>query len=150
NTQIVLCAGLNDGGVLDRSIGELAALHPHVRSVSVVPVGLTRYSRVKNIRRPTSEEAAAALRQCERWQAQLRDRLGVGFVYASDELYVLAGRQDMPRADAYDGFPVLTNGVGLLRSMLDEWQTLLARRRSRPPAPRRVVWLTGRLAAPAL
>src|SRR6185437_1266194 len=95
-------------------------------------------------------EAADALRQCERWQATLRQQLNVGFVYASDELYVLAGREDLPHADAYDGFPVLTNGVGLLRSMLDEWQGLLARRRSRPPTPRSVVWLTGRLAAPAL
>jgi putative radical SAM enzyme (TIGR03279 family) len=150
NAQIVLCAGLNDGAVLDRSIGELAALYPHVRSLSVVPVGLTRYSRVKNIRRPTPEQAVDALRQCERWQATLRERLDIGFVYASDELYVLAGRRDLPQAAAYDGFPVLTNGVGLLRSMLDEWQGLLARRRSRPPSERGVVWLTGRFAAPAL
>ncbi len=150
NTQIVLCAGLNDSAVLDRSIDDLAALYPHVRSVSVVPVGLTRYSRVKNIRRPSPEEAAEALRQCEHWQSALRERLGIGFVYASDELYVLAGRQDMPPADSYDGFPVLTNGVGLLRSMLDEWRRLLVRRRAGPPAERQVVWLAGRLAAPAL
>src|SRR5262249_55878114 len=74
----------------------------------------------------------------------------VGFVYASDELYVLAGRPDVPSAAAYDGYPVLTNGVGLLRNMLDEWQALLARRRVGPPARRNVVWLAGRLAAPAL
>jgi putative radical SAM enzyme (TIGR03279 family) len=150
HTQIVLCAELNDGDVLDRSIGELAALYPHVRSVSVVPVGLTRYSRVKNVRRPTPEEAAEALGQCERWQATLRERLGIGFVYASDELHMLAGRRDMPPAQAYDGFPVLTNGVGLLRSMLDDWQRLLERRRAGPPTERSVAWLTGRLAAPAL
>jgi putative radical SAM enzyme (TIGR03279 family) len=150
NTQIVLCAGLNDGAVLDQSIANLSALYPSVRSVSVVPVGLTRYSRVKNIRRPTPEQAALALEQCERWQATLRHKLGVGFVYASDELYVLAGRADLPPAESYDGYPVLSNGVGLLRSMLDEWQALLERRRAMPPAKRDVVWLTGRLAAPAL
>ena len=157
NTQIVLCAGLNDGAVLERSIGELAALHPSVRSVSVVPVGLTRYSRLtraQSIRRPTTEEAAAAVDQCERWQACLRDRLHVGFVYASDELYVLGGRQDVPPAASYDGFPVLSNGVGLLRNMLDEWRLLLAGHRlAKPlakPPPRAVAWLTGRLAAPAL
>jgi putative radical SAM enzyme (TIGR03279 family) len=152
NAQIVLCAGLNDGAVLERSIAELAALYPGVRSVSVVPVGLTRYSRVKNIRRPSLRQAAQALEQCERWQATLRERLHVGFVYASDELYVLAGRQDMPPAEDYDGFPVLTNGVGLLRSMLDAWRTLLERRgrRGNPPPARGVVWLAGRLAAPAL
>jgi putative radical SAM enzyme (TIGR03279 family) len=151
NTQIVLCSGLNDGEVLDRSIGELAALHPCVRSVSVVPVGLTRYSRVRNIRRPTLSEAAVALEQCERWQARLRGRLGVGFVYGSDELYVLAGRHELPAASSYDGYPALMNGVGLLRSMLDEWRLLLARRRPARRVPaRNVVWLTGRLAAPAL
>jgi len=121
-----------------------------VRSLSVVPVGLTRYSRVKNIRRPTPREAAVAVEQCERWQTTLRQRLGVGFVYASDELYVLAGREEVPCAPSYDGFPVLTNGVGLLRSMLDDWRGLLGRRRAKAPPERSVVWLTGPLAAPAL
>ncbi len=149
NAQIVLCAGINDGAVLDQTIADLAALYPAVQSVSVVPVGLTRYSRVKNIRRPTTSEAAVALGQCESWQASLRGRPGIGFVYASDELYLLAGRDELPTADAYDGFPVLTNGVGLLRSMLDEWRRLLDRMANPPPA-RSVAWLTGGLAAPAL
>jgi putative radical SAM enzyme (TIGR03279 family) len=132
NAQVVLCAGINDGAILDRTVDELASLYPGVASVSIVPVGLTRYSRVKHIRRPSLAEAAAALEQCERQQTRLRARLGVGFVYASDELYVLAGRETVPPAAAYDGFPVLTNGVGLLRSMLDDWQRLL----DRPPATR--------------
>jgi putative radical SAM enzyme (TIGR03279 family) len=151
NAQIVLCAGLNDGALLEQSIMELSELYPAVRSVSVVPVGLTRYSRVKHIRRLTSAEAAVAVAQCEGWQTRLRARLGIGFVYASDELYLLSGRQEMPLADQYDGFPVLSNGVGLMRSMLDEWHRLLgARRAAKLPAPKRTAWLTGRLAAPAL
>jgi putative radical SAM enzyme (TIGR03279 family) len=150
NTQVVLCAGINDGDVLERTIQDLARLYPAVRSVSVVPVGLTRFSRVRNIRRPTSEQAAAALEQVERAQAALRPKLGVGLVYGSDELYLLAGRQELPPAAAYDGFPVLSNGVGLLRGMLDEWRRLLARHHATPRVERRVVWLTGRLAAPAL
>jgi putative radical SAM enzyme (TIGR03279 family) len=149
NAQIVLCAGINNGPVLEKSIHELAALHPSVRSVSVVPVGLTRFSRVRHIRRPDPHEAEEAVLACERWQADLRPRLGIGFVYPSDELYLLAGRPDLPPADAYDGFPALSNGVGMLRSMLDDWERLLARRR-RTPLPRKMVWLTGRLAAPAL
>jgi NifB/MoaA-like Fe-S oxidoreductase len=149
NTQIVLCAGINDGAVLERSLEDLSRLHPNVRSTSVVPVGLTRYSRVRNIRRPTRAEAAIALQQIEAWQRKLRPRLGTGFVYGSDELYLLAGRDELPSASAYDGFPVLTNGVGLLRSMLDEWTQLLSRRK-KPPPQRNVVWLTGQLAAPAL
>jgi putative radical SAM enzyme (TIGR03279 family) len=152
NAQVVLCAGLNDGTVLDRTIGHLAKLHPAVQSLSIVPVGLTRYSRVKHIRRPTPTEAAAALEQCERWQARFRHELETGFVYASDELYLLAGRNDVPPAADYDGFPVLSNGVGLLRSLLDEWHRSIDRLPlpSRAPCRRDVAWVTGRLAAPAL
>jgi putative radical SAM enzyme (TIGR03279 family) len=152
NTQVVLCAGLNDGPVLDQTIDELSGLYPGVQSVSVVPVGLTRYSRVKNIRRPTPAEAAQAVEQCERFQNSLRKSLDVGFVYASDELYLLAGRDELPAAQQYDGFPVLSNGVGLLRSMLDEWCQLLERspRKDSRPRARKVAWLTGGLAAPAL
>jgi putative radical SAM enzyme (TIGR03279 family) len=150
NAQIVLCAGINDAAVLEHSIADLAGLYPSVRSLSVVPVGLTRYSRVKHIRRPSPVEARQAVEQCERWQRVLRQRLGTGFVYASDELYLLAGREDVPPAAEYDSFPVLSNGVGLLRNMLDEWRQLVRRKGSCPPPPRKTVWLTGRLAAPAL
>ena len=149
NTQVVLCAGINDGPCLEQTIHELSNLHPSLQSLSVVPVGPTRYSRWKTIRRPTPDEAAEAVQTCERWQAELRHRLGVGFVYGSDELYLLAGRTEFPPAEAYDGFPVLSNGVGLLRSLLDEWDHLLAGTRASGP-PKRVVWLVGRLAAPAL
>jgi putative radical SAM enzyme (TIGR03279 family) len=150
NAQVVLCAGINDGAVLDRTIADLAALYPAVQSLSIVPVGLTRYSRVKNIRRPTPDEARLAVGQAEQHQVGFRQALGVGFVYPSDELYLLAGREDLPSLAAYDGAPVLSNGVGLLRSMLDEWQRLLDRTRGQKPAPRQVAWLTGGLAAPAL
>jgi putative radical SAM enzyme (TIGR03279 family) len=152
NAQVVLCAGINDGQVLDCTIGELAALYPTVQSLSVVPVGLTRFSRTRHIRRPEPAEAAVAVEQCESWQRMLRPQTGVGFVYPSDELYLLAGRE-LPDAAAYDGFPVLSNGVGMLRSMLEEWDALLERiaaRRLAVPAARGVAWLSGRLAAPAL
>jgi putative radical SAM enzyme (TIGR03279 family) len=149
HTQVVVCAGVNDRACLDQTIGDLAELHPNVQSVSIVPVGLTAFSRVRTLRRPTPAEAAEAVHQIERWQARLRPRLGVGFAYGSDELYLLAGR-DLPPSQAYDGFPVLSNGVGMLRSMLDDWNQLLARRSLRRASPRRVVWATGRLAAPAL
>jgi putative radical SAM enzyme (TIGR03279 family) len=152
NAQVVLCAGINDGAVLDKTIADLAQLYPSVRSLSVVPVGLTRYSRVKNIRRPTPDEANIAVTQIERAQTEFRQRLGTGFVYASDELYVLSGAGEVPPAQNYDGYPVLTNGVGLLRTMLDEWGQTLARRPKdvAVPKPRKLAWLTGRLAAPAL
>ena len=149
NTQVVLCAGINDGACLEQTIDELSRLHPNVQSLSVVPVGPTRYSRWKTIRRPTREQATEAVETCERWQAELKKRLGVGFVYPSDELYLLAGRSELPPAEAYDGFPVLSNGVGLLRSMVDDWERLLARQSGQVPK-KAVVWLVGGLAAPAL
>jgi putative radical SAM enzyme (TIGR03279 family) len=152
NAQVVLCAGINGGDCLEQTIADLARLHPTVHSLSVVPVGLTRYSRTTNIRRPSPAEAEAAVHACERWQTALRPRLDAGFVYPSDELYLLAGRTEVPCAAAYDGFPVLSNGVGMLRSMLDTWQRLLAgqARSAPPPTARRVAWVTGHLAAPAL
>lgn len=149
NAQVVLCAGTNDGEHLERTIDDLAALYPAVQSLSVVPVGLTRFSRVRTLRRPSREEAQGALALIERCQTELRRRCGKGFVYASDELYLLAGREEMPPSAQYDGFPVLTNGVGMLRSMQDAWDRALRRRRVVPP-PRRTAWLAGSLAAPAL
>lgn len=149
NAQVVLCAGLNDGPVLNRTISDLAGLGDVVRALAVVPVGLTRYSRVAHIRRPTPDEAATAVAQCERWQAALQKQIGRQLVYPSDELYLLAGRDNVPSAAEYAGYPLLTNGVGLLRTMQDAWERLLARRRRFPPR-RRVVWVTGSLAAPAL
>ncbi len=119
--QVVLCAGINDGAVLEQTIADLAELHPTVIALAVVPVGLTRYSRVRNIRRPTPAEARAAVETCERWQSVLRERIGLRFVYPSDELRLLAGESTMPPRAAYDDFPLLTNGVGLMRNMLDDW-----------------------------
>jgi putative radical SAM enzyme (TIGR03279 family) len=145
NTQVVLCAAVNDGEVLERTIADLAARHPTVATVSVVPVGLTRFSKVRNIRRPSTAEAAVAVAQIDRWQTSLRKSLRVGFVYASDELHVLAGAP-IPTAAYYDGFPILTNGVGLLRSMIDDWERLPKKR----VPPRKVAFVTGQLAAPAL
>jgi putative radical SAM enzyme (TIGR03279 family) len=150
NAQVVLCAGINDGPHLERTIADLARLHPAVQSVSVVPVGLTRYSRVKHIRRPNEVEAERAVQTIEGHQVRLRPKLGVGFVYGSDELYLLAGRAEFPQAEAYDGFPVLSNGVGMLRSMLDEWDRLIARNTSKVAKHKETAWLAGQLAAPAL
>ena len=78
HTQVVVCAGVNDRACLDQTIGDLAELHPNVQSVSIVPVGLTAFSRVRTLRRPTPAEAAEAVQQIERWQARLRPRLASG------------------------------------------------------------------------
>jgi putative radical SAM enzyme (TIGR03279 family) len=117
HTQIVVLPGLNDTIHLDRSIGDLVSLYPAVRSVSVVPVGLTRYHR-GGYRVHTLGEARSVFEQVTGWQARLRERLGVNFAYLSDEWYLRLG-EDVPLAGAYDGLDLTENGVGLVRQFLE-------------------------------
>lgn len=112
HTQIVVIPGLNDGAHLDRSIADLAGLYPAVRSVSVVPVGLTRFHR-GGCRVPTDADVRAVYEQVVGWQARLRERLGVGLVYLADEWYLRLG-QEVPPVEAYDGLDLTENGVGLV------------------------------------
>jgi len=118
HTQIVVRPGLNDGVHLERSIADLAELHPSVRSVSVVPLGLTRYHRF-DCRVPTDEEMEDVVERVEERQGELRERLGATFVYLSDEWYLRLGRP-VPDAAAYDGLDLTENGVGLVRRFVDE------------------------------
>jgi putative radical SAM enzyme (TIGR03279 family) len=148
HAQVVLVPGRNDGIILTRTLGDLAARYPTVRSVAVVPVGLTRHSHTANVRTLTAMDAAGALDECAHWQRRLRPRLGVRFVYPSDELYLLADRPFPPTAH-YDDYPQLNNGVGLLPLFLGQWR----RARRRLPAqvsPRRVVWVCGQAMERAL
>lgn len=120
-TQIVLCPGLNDGPHLDRTIQDLAGLHPSVLSIAVVPVGLTRHrERLYPLRPYTGPEAAGILEQVAAWQEKFRAEFGTALVFAADEFYCLAGRP-VPLSDKYEGFPQLENGVGLVRVLLDEF-----------------------------
>ena len=122
HTQIVVVPGLNDGAHLDRSIADLAGLAPAVRSISIVPVGVTRYHR-RGCRVPTDGEMRAVFEQVTGWQVRLHERLGVNLVYLSDEWYLRLG-EEIPPAEAYDGLDLLENGVGLVRGFLDKWLAL--------------------------
>ncbi len=146
HTQVVILPGLNDGQCLERTVEDLAALHPGVRSIGVVPVGLTRYHRA-GLRLPTLDEERAILEQITPWQSEYRRRFGVGLVYASDELY-LRGGFSIPPAEEYDGFPQLENGIGLTRQLLDEWERL--RVRSKEGMKGKGVVVCGMLIAPTL
>jgi putative radical SAM enzyme (TIGR03279 family) len=117
HTQIVVTPGLNDGPHLDRSIGDLSGLYPLTRSVSVVPVGLTRFHR-SGCRVHTEAEMRLVFKQVVAWQARLRERLGVSFAYLSDEWYLRLG-ESVPEVDVYDGLDLTENGVGLVRRFLD-------------------------------
>ena len=125
HTQIVCCPGYNDGEILAKSFHDLYARHPHVLTMAVVPVGITKHREVLHpLRTFTKEEAAALIDQVTPWQRQCREETGKTFIYLGDEFYLLAGR-DVPAAEWYDGFPQLENGIGLTRSFVDEWQATL-------------------------
>ena len=114
HTQIVMVPGLNDGAVLEQSLRDLWDLGGSVLSVSVVPVALTSFSRHELVRSPGEAEARAAVATVHRWQERARSERDFGWVYGSDELYMVA-RQPFPPADAYDGFAQSENGVGAVR-----------------------------------
>lgn len=112
HTQIVVVPQLNDGAALDRSLGDLAELYPAVRSVSIVPVGITRFHQ-GSCRVHTGAEMRAVFDQVIGWQARLRERFGMNLAYLSDEWYLRLG-EPLPGVDAYDGLDLTENGVGLV------------------------------------
>lgn len=122
HTQVVLCPGWNDGEELDRTIGDLYALGPGVLSLSVVPVGLTRYNLGRPVRLLGRDEAAAALRRTAAIRTRALRERGQNWCYAADELFLIAGR-DVPMAGYYDDWSLLENGVGALRTLIDAFET---------------------------
>jgi putative radical SAM enzyme (TIGR03279 family) len=120
HTQVVLCPEWNDGIHLDRTIDDLWSLGPNVLSLSVVPVGLTRYNINRPVRLLTEAEAQASLRQIERGRARAQRERGLGWVYASDEMFFIAG-EPQPADAYYDDWPLTENGVGAVRRLLDDF-----------------------------
>ncbi|MCR5758424.1 MAG: DUF512 domain-containing protein [Selenomonas sp.] len=122
HTQIVLCAGLNDGEELERSIREIADRRPHALSMAVVPVGLTKYRQDPfPLKQFDAEGAAQVIDMVEKWQRKFQQEEGRTFLYLGDEFYFLAGRE-VPSTEFYDGFPQLDNGIGLTRSFINDWE----------------------------
>jgi len=114
HTQVVMSPGVNDGPVLEQTLGELYHFGPAVLGCSVVPVGLTEYSKHHLVREPTAEECRGAVRLVEaRAETAIRER-GVHWAFGADELYLRAGIE-LPPADIYDGFDQVENGVGSVR-----------------------------------
>ena len=153
HTQVVTCPGMNDGAILDQTIGDLAGLFPDVLSIGVVPVGLTRTpqeilsgpepscSRILPsaadlpLRTFLSDEARAVVQQVRRWQRRFRREYGSSLVYASDEFYLLCD-EPVPSAASYDDYPQYENGIGMVRDLIDDWKRL-RRRLLRGGSPRR-------------
>jgi len=150
HAQIVLVPGWNDGAQLERSVRELARLHPHVATTAVVPVGLTRHrERLPELRTLTGAEAGELARTIEGWQREFLQTLGTRFAWASDEVYLEAGRP-VPAAAAYEGFPVIEDGIGLVRRFSDGIAGAARRLPARLAARHTVTVVTGAMFAPSM
>lgn len=122
HTQVVLCAGLNDGEELERTIREITERRPHALSLAIVPVGITRHrTDPYPLQQFDRESAARVIDQVEKWQRKIQQEEGRTFIYLGDEFYFLAGRP-VPSTEFYDGFPQLDNGIGLTRNFINDWE----------------------------
>ena len=148
HAQIVLCPDLNDGVHLERTVFDLAPLHPHVATTAIVPVGLTRHrERLPALRSLTRAETRALVAIVEEWQSRWLAGLGSRFVFLADEIYLLAGLP-VPPAAAYEGFSIAEDGIGLVRQFEDGFHRSIARRPRAAAGP--VTIVTGELFAPRL
>lgn len=122
NGQIVLCKGVNDGEELAFSIREMMRYIPNLQSVSVVPVGLSKYRDGLFPLEPfTREDAREVLSTIHHYQNESYQKYGNHFIHASDEWYILAG-EELPQEENYDGYLQLENGVGMMRLLLNEFE----------------------------
>jgi len=150
HAQIVLCPDWNDGVHLERSIRDLARLHPGVRTAAIVPVGLTRHrERLPALRRLEDEEARVLAIRVTGWQREFLAALGSRFVFVGDEIYLQAGMEP-PAAREYEGFPIAEDGIGLVRRFEDAFVRARARLPARLEHSRRVTVVTGEMFAPRL
>lgn len=125
NCQIVCCPGLNDGDELRRSLSDLGQLMPNISSMAVVPVGLSRFrDGLYPLTSFTKETAGETIDIIEEFQAEFLEKFGTRTVYPSDEFYLIAERE-LPQADCYEDYPQYENGVGMLRSLIEEFEDAL-------------------------
>ncbi len=121
NTQIVCCKGYNDGEELDRTIRELSQYLPYVKSLSVVPVGMTKFrdqNKLAKLTKFTPEDSKKIIRQLTAWGDKIKAEHGTRFVFASDEWFIMAG-MEIPDASYYEGYGQIENGVGMVRDLTD-------------------------------
>ncbi len=148
--QVVLCPGINDGQVLKQTLKDLSGLFPHVRSVSVVPVGLTRHReglpKLKNYDASVSDQL---MKDIISIQKNFEKQLGESFVYLADEFYLLAG-VPIPHEEHYGDFWQLDNGVGMTSDFLSDFKSSHSFFPEALDAPREIVLVTGQLAGPVL
>lgn len=150
NGQVVLCKGVNDGEELERTIRDLTAYIPQMQSVSVVPVGLSKYRDGLYPLEPFAKEDAKTVLACiHKWQDYCMEHYGMHFIHAGDEWYLLA-EEELPEEDCYDGYIQLENGVGMITLLRNEFTEALQEAAADEHLNRQVTLVTGVLAAPIL
>ncbi|MFA6309605.1 MAG: DUF512 domain-containing protein [Clostridia bacterium] len=122
NCQIVLCRNINDKSELDRTISDLSKHYPNIQSISVVPVGTTRYREgLTPLNKFDRESSVEVIKQVTDWQEKLVEKLGTRLVYLADEFYIMA-EHEMPKYEDYEDFPQIENGVGLIAMLMKEFR----------------------------
>lgn len=141
--QIVLVRDVNDGAQLEKTIRDLSGLHPGLRSVAVVPVGLTKFRNGLAKLRPFDREGAAGVvNQVTALQDELFEKLGTRFIFIADEFYI-SGRMDFPSYESYEDFDQLENGIGMCRLFRQQIENLLNEYEGVKPAVEEVTFVTG-------
>lgn len=154
HAQVVLCPNINDGEILRRTIYDLAQLHPQVRSVAIVPLGLTRYLDDPRLTPVTSEFCHRVISEVSVMQKDLLARIGTNFAFLGDEIYLKAGKNVPPRRH-YGDYPQIEDGIGMVRSFANQFQSLMSSLRRKPTTTNTTsklhgTILTGTLFAPVL
>lgn len=146
NGQIVLCKGYNDGEELERTIHDLTAYLPNMQSVSVVPMGMTKYREgLVQVEPFTKEDAVQVIGTINKWQKIIQEHYGTRMIHASDEWYLMAGLP-LPTEEDYEGYPQLENGVGMIRLLNTEVDEYLAECKG-DDRVRKLILVTGDLVA---
>lgn len=147
HTQVVLCPETNDGAILEKTIWDLAKFLPNLKSVSIVPIGLTKHREGLTPLKPvTGDYAIRLIEVADTYAADFFERIGEYFVYVADEFYLMAG-MSLPPAKRYDGFYQMENGVGMVRYLLDDFKRQKSRFPKRISKPRKATLVTGTLAS---
>jgi len=152
HAQVVLCPEINDGEILERTVRDLSVDYPTLRSVAIVPLGLTRYNTDARLTPVTPEFCRRTIRQVRVLQRDLSARLGTNFAFLGDEFYLRAG-MNVPSRRHYGDYPQIEDGVGMVRSFYEDFRRLSRRLERRPPtgaASLDGTILTGKLFAPVL
>jgi putative radical SAM enzyme (TIGR03279 family) len=152
HAQVVLCPEINDGAILRRTIYDLAAHYPRIKSVAIVPLGLTRYNTDARLTPVTAEFCRRTINELKPIQRALRARTGTNFAFLGDEIYLRAGLP-VPARRHYGDYPQIEDGVGMVRSFYEEFARLWRKLERKPPtqpANLHGTILTGTLFAPVL